>query len=287
MFYSLKDREDLENLEELVSLQDQVKVVRLQDKLGKQNFHEDMKKVFEPVTKSFENTSENLTKAITESSITNNKAIENINNNLLEIMNDRGILATYLMSPLSKITNPENTSQFKLVKDSNSNRVNDLLFKNKIPITLYGNILTFRDTGKEFELKRDLLKMITNSKCNVDLASLSDKKLMYDFSKEMHFDQKAIGKKSIRDRTLIKLLNSPGLMVSASGVSKTIFLSSDPDELCERLKLLLQEKHAGNNSDIITDEIVAIVDKLLEYKCISKKQHEQILSKCIKTHIRI
>ena len=44
MLYSIKDREDLENLEELVSLQDQVKVVRLQDKLGKQNFHEDMKK---------------------------------------------------------------------------------------------------------------------------------------------------------------------------------------------------------------------------------------------------
>ena len=36
-------------------------------------------------------------------------------------MNDRGILATYLMSPLSKITNPENASQFKLRKDSNSN----------------------------------------------------------------------------------------------------------------------------------------------------------------------
>ena len=162
-----------------------------------------------------------------------------------------------------------------------------MLFKNKIPITLYGNILTFGDTGKEFELKGDLLKMITNSKYNVDLASLSDKKLMYDFSKEMHFDQKAVGKKSIRDRTLIKLLNSPGLMVSASGVSKTIFLSSDPYELCERLKLLLQEKHAGNNSDIINDEIVAIFDKLLEYKCISKKQREQILFKCIKTHIRI
>ena len=280
MLYSIKNRKDLENLNDLVSLQDQVKVVKLQDKLGKQNFHEDMKKVFEPVTKSLENTSENLTKAITETSIKNNLAIENINNNLLEIMNDRGILATYLMSPLSRITNPENASQFKLVKDPSSNRVNDLKINKSIPITLYGNMLTFRDTNKQFELKGDLLEMITNSKFNVDLASLSDKKLMYDFAKEMHFDQNAPGNKSSRDRKLIKLLNSPGLMVSASGISKTIFLSSDPDELCERLKLLLQEKHAGNNSDKINDEIVAIVDKLLEYKCISKKQHKQILIKC-------
>ena len=280
MLFPIKNKEDLEKLEELVSLQNQVKVVKLQDKLGEQNFHEDIKKVFEPVTKSLENTSENITKTLTETSIKNNLAIENINNNLLEIMNDRGILATYLMSPLSRITNPENSSQFKLVKDSSSNRVNDLKINNTIPITLYGNMLTFRDTNKQFELKGDLLEMITNSKFNDDLASLSDKKLMYDFAKEMHFDPKASGNKSTRDRKLIKLLNSPGLIVSASGISKTIFLSSDPDELCERLKLLLQEKHAGNNSDIINEEIVAIVDKLLEYKCISKKQHKQILIKC-------
>ena len=67
------------------------------------------------------------------------------------------------------------------------------------------------------------------------------KKLMYDFAKEMHFDERRVGNKSTRDRTLIKLLESPGLIVSASGVSKKIFLSSDPDELCDSLKLLLQE----------------------------------------------
>ena len=117
------------------------------------------------------------------------------------------------MSPSSKITNPENSSQFKIVKDHNSNRVNDLLMKNKIPINLNGNILTFRDTGKEFEINGDLLKMITNSNYNIDHASLTDKKLMYDFAKEMHFDLKAVGNKSTRDRTLIKLLKSPGLML--------------------------------------------------------------------------
>ena len=142
-------------------------------------------------------------------------------------------------------------------------------------------MLTFRDTNKAFELKGDLLKMITNKNYNVNLANLPDKKTMYDFAKEMNFDLKAQGNKSTRDRTLIKILKSPGLMVSASCVSKIIFLSSDPDELCNRLKLLLQEKHAGNNSEIINDDIVAIIDKLLEQNCISKKQLKQILIKCI------
>ena len=44
MFYAIKNVDDLENSKYLASLQNQVKVVRLQDKLGKQNFHEDMKK---------------------------------------------------------------------------------------------------------------------------------------------------------------------------------------------------------------------------------------------------
>ena len=96
---------------------------------------------------------------------------------------------------------------------------------------------------------------------------------MYDFAKKMHFEVRVIGNKSTRDRTLIKLVKSPAIMVS--GIS-TIFLPSNPDELCNRLNLILQETHAGNNSDIINEEINAIVDKLSEYKCTSKKQLQQI-----------
>ena len=94
---------------------------------------------------------------------------------------------------------------------------------------------------------------------------------MYDFAKEMHFDERRVGNKPTRDKTLTKLPKSPAIM--ASGVPKTKFLSTDLNELCDRLKLLIQEKQAGNNSDIINEEIVAIVDKLLEYKFMCRKQH--------------
>ena len=80
-----------------------------------------MKKVFEPVTKYIKDVSEEVTKTLTENSNKNNQPLENLNNKLREIMNAGGILASYLMSPLSKITNPKNSSQFKLVKDSSSN----------------------------------------------------------------------------------------------------------------------------------------------------------------------
>ena len=45
----------------------------------------------------------------------------------------------------------------------------------------------------------------------------------------------------------------------ASGVS-TIFLQSDPNELCDGLKIILQEKQAGNNANIINEEFFGIVD---------------------------
>ena len=278
MLFPIKDREDIEKLEELALLQDQVKVVKLQDKLGKQNFHEDMKKVFEPVTKSLENTSENLTKAITENSINNNKAIENLNEKILELMDDKGMITSFLASSLVNLFKPENKSQFRLKKDLNSTKMNDFLINKGIPITLVSNFLIFRDSNKSFKIEGDLLETITNYDFNVDNSNQQDRKLIYEFAKEMNFNIKEKGNKSNRDKSIIRLLESPAIM--ASGVSKTIFLSSDANELCDRLKLLLQEKHAGNNSDIINDEIVTIVDKLLEYKCISKKQHKQILYNC-------
>ena len=64
MLFPIKDRDDLEKVNELVSLQDQVKAVRLQDKLGKQNLHEDMKKVFEPITKIIKDVCEDITKTM-------------------------------------------------------------------------------------------------------------------------------------------------------------------------------------------------------------------------------
>ena len=158
MLLSIKNIEDLKNLNELVSLENQVKSVRLQDKLGKQNFHEEMNKVFEAVTKSAKDISEDVLKTMTETSTNNNEALEKLNKKLLEIMNDRGIIASYLLSPLSKITNPENTAQFRLVKDCSSIRVIDLLIHNTIPCTLHDNLLTFRDSNKKIRIKRRSFK---------------------------------------------------------------------------------------------------------------------------------
>ena len=70
----------------------------------------------------------------------------------------------------------------------------------------------------------------------------------------------------------MKLIKS--LAIISSGIL-TKFLPFDPNKLFERLKFLLQEKQTGKYSNVNNYETVAIVDKLLEYKCISNKQHKQ------------
>ena len=143
-------------------------------------------------------------------------------------------------------------------------------------------MLTFRVGNKSFEKDGDLLETITIYVFNVSHANPQDQKMIYEFGKEMKFDIKQKGRKSKRDKSMINLLKTPAIM--ASGISQIIILSSNPDELCDSIKLLLQEKHGGNTSDLIIQEIVAIVEKILEYKCISKKQHEQLSIKCNLLH---
>ena len=193
-------------------------------------------------------------------------------------MYDNGILAHYLTTSLVEVFKKDNKSQFRLRKDPDSTKMNDFLIHGNIPVSIFSNMITFRDSNKTFKLEGDLLKVITNYKFNVDHSNQQDRKIIYEFAKEMNYDTKSTGRPSIRHNSMIRLLDQPAIM--ASGISKTIILSSNADELCDRLKLLLQEKHGGNTSNLIDEEIVAIVDNLLEYKCLSKKQHKQILIKC-------
>ena len=93
----------------------------------------------------------------------------------------------------------------------------------------------------------------------------------------MKFNIKQKGQINPRDESFIRLLKSHAIM--AWGISTNV-LSSDPNDLYDRLKNLKEEKQARNNSDIIKEEIVAIVDKLLEYGCISKEQYNQNLTEC-------
>ena len=108
MLFSIENRDDLEKLKELVSLQNQLKAIKIYDELGKQNSNdEEMEIVFEAVTKTFKDVSEDVTKSMTESCCTgNNKALSKSNDKHLELMIDMGILASFCCLFYLKSPNP-------------------------------------------------------------------------------------------------------------------------------------------------------------------------------------
>ena len=118
------------------------------------------------------------------------------------------ILASDLVYLLINLVKLEHTSQFKLVKDPNSNRVKNLLIKKIIPVTLYDNLLIFRDSNTKFNLKGDLLKIITNYNFNTDRHQPQDWKLMIQYAKQMKFDETAIDNKINGDKSITRLLQS-------------------------------------------------------------------------------
>ena len=84
-----KNRDDLGKLEELASLENQVKDLQVHDKLGKHKFHEDEKNLYEALTSTINDACRDISKIITESSIKNSPAISDQNEKVLELMKER------------------------------------------------------------------------------------------------------------------------------------------------------------------------------------------------------
>ena len=68
------------------------------------------------MTDAIKNSSQDITKTITDTSIKNNKVLENFNEKNLELINDKGLIALFLASSLVNLSKPENTNQFIFIK---------------------------------------------------------------------------------------------------------------------------------------------------------------------------
>ena len=78
--------------------------------MGKQNYLYEAKKLQEPLIDTLKDTSENLTKTIEGTYNNNIQAISGLNEKVLELMNEKGLIAPYLACSLVNIFKPENKS---------------------------------------------------------------------------------------------------------------------------------------------------------------------------------
>ena len=172
------------------------------------------------------------------------------------------------------------TSQFSLepITQSNDAQLHKPNLFTNIPsnpqhVIIKGSKMTF-ENGNSYHLKDpDLQCFITNTKFD---REINNKNVIYNFLNDMNYNINYGDKKSIR-YYFIKDFYS-GYQQLGSGLrsglrsslrSSFIFLPSDPDELVDQLKLLCFEKVGENDNFLLTEQIMAIVDKLLEYECIT------------------
>ena len=138
-------------------------------------------------------------------------------------------------------------------------------------------------SGNKYNLKDpDLSYFITNSQLDTQPQNVN---LIYSFLNDMKYNINYGDKKSKRYYFIKDLINQYiyqhipyQLSQLGSGFNQYVFLPSDPDELVDQLKLLYFEKVGGNDNPMLSEQIIAIADKLLQYQCITTNQHQNLVS---------
>ena len=127
------------------------------------------------------------------------------------------------------------------------------------------------ENGNKYDLRnKDLSYFLSDS-----INDIKDHQLISNFCKDVEYDLKLSGDRKSKRYRYIKKLSSK---TSGKGVG---FLSKDPNELVDRLYLLYQEKLAGNGSENINDEMIAIYDKLYSYNILSKENHSKMVESLV------
>ena len=138
-------------------------------------------------------------------------------------------------------------------------------------VQIKGSTMTFQN-GDSYNLNdSDLKYFITNTQFDKQFNNLDIICSFFLFLQDMKYNIKKGDMKSDR-YNFIKDFLQPQI---GSGF---VFLPSDPNELVDQLQLLYLEKVVGNDNLQSDEQIIAIVDKLLEYECITTTEHQKIIS---------
>ena len=311
--YSIHNRDDLEKLKKLQESKSLIKAERLKQLLGKQDFHYDMKEVFEPVTENqkksqnqtklesekqlqaLRDSTQTTTQAIQESSNTLNKKlhksvkegiqeydkITNRNNQIVTDLVNSNQVDSSIVKTVSNLLNDNNKSQFSLEPVEGSSNLFTINTTDPQQVLIKGSTMTFPKGNTYYLNDPDLSYFITNTQIDKIPQNTI---IIYSFLNDMKYNIFYGDKKSPR-YYFIKAMLQPQI---GSGLNSTgqrpvnpvvcVFLPSDLDELVDQLKLLYFEKVGGNDNPMLSEQIIAFADKLLQYQCITTNQHQNLVS---------
>ena len=213
--------------------------------------------------------------------------ITNRNNQLITNLVNSNQVDSSIVKTVSNLLNDKNKSQFSLEPIHGLEPMNPNLFTinphNPQQVLIKNSTLTFLGSGNKYNLNDpDLSYFITNAQLDTQPRNVN---LIYSFLNDMKYNINYGDKKSKRYYFIKDLINQYiyqhipyQLSQLGSGFNQYVFLPSDPDELVDQLKLLYFEKEGGNDNPLLSEQIIAIADKLLQYQCITTNQHQNLVS---------
>ena len=239
-------------------------------------------------TRAIQESSNNLNKKLHKSVKEYNK-ISNRNNQVLTNQVNSNTVDSSIVKTVSNLLNDNNKSQFSLEPVEGSSNLFTISPHNPQQVLIKGSTMTFPNDNTYYLNDPDLSNFITNTQLDKEIQN---ENLIYNFLEDMKYDLNYGDKKSKRYYFIKDLINQYTYRDQqsqlGSGLNFTgqrpanpvvcIFLPSDPVELVDQLKLLYFEKVGGNDNPMLSEQIIANADKLLQYQCITTNQHQNLVS---------
>ena len=208
--------------------------------------------------------------------------ITNRNNQIVTDLVNSNQVDSSIVKTVSNLLNDNNKSQFSLEPVEGSSNLFTINPTDPQQVLIKGSTMIFQNGNTYYLNDPDLSNFITNTQIDKIPQNTN---LIYSFLNDMKHNINYGDKKSKRYYFIKNLINQYiyqhipyQLSQLGSGFIQYVFLPSDPDELVDQLKLLYFEKVGGNDNPMLNEQIIAIADKLLQYQCITKNQHQNLVS---------
>ena len=198
--------------------------------------------------------------------------ITNRNNQIVTDLVNSNQVDSSIVKTVSNLLNDNNKSQFSLEPVEGSSNLFTINPTDPQQVLIKGSTMTFPNGNTYYLNDPDLSYFITYTHFD-NLPQNTN--IIYSFLNDMKYNINYGDKKSNRYSLIKALFNT--YYQEGNGL-KFIFLPTDPDELVDQLKLIVLEKVGGNNNPMLSEQIVAIVDKLLEFECITTNQHQNLMN---------
>ena len=206
MSYLIRSREDLAKLKQLAESKKLLRGERLKQKLGKQDFHYDMKEVFEPVT----DLQSKAIKSTTEASSKIEKQVKALQDgtqqyNFITNVDESNTVDPNIVKTVANLLNDKNKSQFSIEPvDEHTPNIFTINPSNPQTVLISGSTITF-ENGNNYDLT---VPEISNFLTNTQIKKIEDpdiKDASYNFLLDMKYDINDGDKRSSRYQVYQKI----------------------------------------------------------------------------------